>query len=56
MSLWLEKKKTGGTYTTQRSTNKHIVLCVNDLEHDFILHFLKEFYGHRRNQVYLNMK
>jgi hypothetical protein len=32
--------------------HKHVVLvCATNLEHDFLNHFLLEFYGHQRHQV-----
>ena len=51
VSLWIEKKKSGGSYRSVISKNKHIVVCLNHLEYDFITDFLNEFYSHRKNQV-----
>ena len=51
VSLWIEKKNSGGSYSSQSAENKHVVICLNYLEYDFITHFLNEFYSHRKNQV-----
>ncbi len=51
LRFWFEKNRVGNSYIIKRSNNKHIVLCLASLQYDFIVDFLKEFYGHRSNQV-----
>ena len=45
-------KRSGGSYSNKLN-RKHIVLCVTHLEHDFLNHFLMEFYGHQKNQAFI---
>ncbi len=51
ITLWIERKNSARSYSAHWSTIKHIVVCIEHLQHDFLLNFLKEFYGHRKNQV-----
>ena len=50
ITLWIERKNTT-SYSTHFLNIKHIVVCLTHLNADFVLHFLREFYSHRKNEV-----
>ena len=50
ITLWIERKNTA-SYGQHWVEIRHIVVCLTHLNYDFVLHFLKEFYAHRKNQV-----
>ena len=52
ITLWIERKNTTSYTGANLIKIEHIVVCLTHLNADFVLHFLKEFYAHRKNQVY----
>ncbi|XP_057190889.1 potassium channel subfamily T member 2 [Triplophysa rosa] len=45
--LWMERQKSGGDYSRQRTKNeRHVVLCVSLLKTNLLMDFLNEFYAH----------
>ncbi len=52
---FLQKQKSKGSTNMFHESNKtHIVLCLASLQYEFLLYFLKEFYGQKRNKVYFH--
>lgn len=50
ISVWIERKKSGGEYRSG-GKNKHVIVCSSFLSQASVMDFLTEFYAHPKLEV-----